>query len=302
MPAEGSSPHTRGAQDLDKAISGLWRIIPAYAGSTIRTWTPPRDPADHPRIRGEHEARHPVAASDAGSSPHTRGAREKRHIFYRHVGIIPAYAGSTSTLAPPTVSLRDHPRIRGEHRNESRGEQYIVGSSPHTRGALMISMCGAGTRGIIPAYAGSTIRAKAYDPNRRDHPRIRGEHPLFDHERSRREGSSPHTRGARVVVEKPVVVRGIIPAYAGSTVPTERSRYFRGGSSPHTRGARHRHPRPARRERIIPAYAGSTVAEIFKFPDHPGSSPHTRGAPRPLLPLPLGSRIIPAYAGSTHLR
>ena len=92
----GSSPHTRGAlyrvgaipkigedhprirgehrwtkRDMDR----LYRIIPAYAGSTSCA-----------RMN---------SSVFAGSSPHTRGAPVSR---------------STST-----ASRRDHPRIRGEH-------------------------------------------------------------------------------------------------------------------------------------------------------------------------------------------
>ena len=72
-----------------------------------------------------------------------------------------------------------------------------MGSSPHTRGALLFDRPLIHRRRIIPAYAGSTpflwrvistyrdhprIRGEHYDPNRSfgekmaDHPRIRGEH------------------------------------------------------------------------------------------------------------------------------
>ena len=73
------------------------------------------------------------------------------------VGIIPAYAGSTQT---PAIT-----------------EYRIPGSSPHTRGARR------------------TYRRQR--TIRRDHPRIRGEHPL------------PRLRIGGI--------EGIIPAYAGST-------------------------------------------------------------------------------------
>ena len=155
-----------------------------------------------------------------------------------------------------------------------------------------------------------------------DHPRIRGEHagmPL-----------------------PAVAAGGIIPAYAGSTVSTSKTRRgaadhprirgehassvcaFRAlvGSSPHTRGAQDPRHGDGVDFRIIPAYAGSTWrhhAMRGASSDHPrirgehpwtpfapspyaGSSPHTRGAP--IFPDPsLGyRRIIPAYAGSTLLR
>ena len=50
----GSSPHTRGAREA-AAEHGLWeRIIPAYAGSTLRSFLEVPGYRDHPRIRGEH--------------------------------------------------------------------------------------------------------------------------------------------------------------------------------------------------------------------------------------------------------
>ena len=152
-------------------------------------------------------------------------------------------------------------------------------------------------------------------------------------------GIIPHTRGARARDWRYLLVRGIIPAYAGSTtVPFEL--YIKAGdhprirgehvervedncdargSSPHTRGA----PPGASPQRwaagIIPAYAGSTQAaspSLTARRDHPrirgehayfsrqtsvvmGSSPHTRGARFRGQDFRLRRGIIPAYAGST---
>ena len=158
LSTRGSSPHTRGAR----------ADLPRWA----------RRAGDHPRIRGEHRA---LVVSD---------------VFL--VGIIPAYAGSThddamemgmragssphtrgarGLTAPSARRVRDHPRIRGEHRvsySPDYSERRIIpayagstfaagskkgwglGSSPHTRGAR-------GRTGRIQTGC-------------RDHPRIRGEH------------------------------------------------------------------------------------------------------------------------------
>ena len=51
----GSSPHTRGARGRDEGRRDENRIIPAYAGSTVRRWAMMRRATDHPRIRGEHK-------------------------------------------------------------------------------------------------------------------------------------------------------------------------------------------------------------------------------------------------------
>ena len=112
----GSSPHTRGA------LKGGWRrpegarIIPAYAGSTRRLSVSRALLRDHPRIRGEHIAAAILSEARAGSSPHTRGAREWSPQIGRRARIIPAYAGSTSGARPWPFCRSDHPRIRGEHR------------------------------------------------------------------------------------------------------------------------------------------------------------------------------------------
>ena len=194
----GSSPHTRGAPVKSEVRSSGARIIPAYAGST------------------------PIAAKPdnlvMGSSPHTRGA--PRSLSPSPVGsrIIPAYAGSTSTPAPPTVSPRDHPRIRGEHAALASQAHSIAGSSPHTRGAPVRRHPAGGAQRIIPAYAGSTRAPSCGAVSKRDHPRIRGEHSpqrLQAHEIG---GSSPHTRGAQLRVCLVIEVPRIIPAYAGSTM------------------------------------------------------------------------------------
>ena len=174
----------------------------------------------------------------------------------------------------------------------------------------------------------------------RDHPRIRGEHPLEPAWRRIVLGSSPHTRGAPPPPPFAARPSGIIPAYAGSTDggfliapplldhPRIRGEhgssswrlFVRVGSSPHTRGALWRRSGVSWFGRIIPAYAGSTrppPAYAGTAPDHPrirgehkpgksddafdaGSSPHTRGAPRRQPQRPRPRGIIPAYAGSTR--
>ena len=151
---------------------------------------------DHPRIRGEHHRGIGHGKRPVGSSPHTRGAPAGRSCAWEPTGIIPAYAGSTTSRARMTGPRTDHPRIRGEHGLHPPHPCGTVGSSPHTRGALtrhILSVCG--TR-IIPAYAGSTFETNLSFPRRSDHPRIRGEHANSAGISCLMRGSSPHTRGA----------------------------------------------------------------------------------------------------------
>ena len=335
----GSSPHTRGAPDHAERSLHCPGIIPAYAGSTHIDSRFFQLKRDHPRIRGEHRAPLPTPARAHGSSPHTRGAPERRQGRCGRVRIIPAYAGSTPGSGTIAGSSQDHPRIRGEHFRPGPTPSRTSGSSPHTRGAPRGKEKAAVANRIIPAYAGSTCRSPGRSSRWSDHPRIRGEHRRVEMANQQADGSSPHTRGAPLERTPARRRRRIIPAYAGSTCfagisPSHLSDHPRirgehrglgcgssplAGSSPHTRGARpprlpHR-PRP----RIIPAYAGSTP---FPSPtstptgDHPrirgehppggwrcpqttGSSPHTRGAPRPPRRSERTTGIIPAYAGST---
>ena len=151
------------------------------------------------------------------TSPHTRGALLLYTSQTPSRGIIPAYAGSTTSWLLMPTSPRDHPRIRGEHFLLPRKGKGRMGSSPHTRGARSASTRRHHSNGIIPAYAGSTIpRPKLYLTHR-DHPRIRGEHPFVKSSRIARKGSSPHTRGALRQFRRDELLTGIIPAYAGST-------------------------------------------------------------------------------------
>ena len=136
--SQGSSPHTRGAHLKEGQNSGTPRIIPAYAGSTMRSLPRTSRETDHPRIRGEHVTM-PVHVHLAdGSSPHTRGAPTIWKDSINETGIIPAYAGSTSLDVQAGLTWRDHPRIRGEHGRLGPGGGFDDGSSPHTRGARTI--------------------------------------------------------------------------------------------------------------------------------------------------------------------
>ena len=214
----GSSPHTRGALNAIPQALDDGRIIPAYAGSTIQLHPRARSEADHPRIRGEH----PIAAKPGnlvmGSSPHTRGAHDDGAQLRRRRGIIPAYAGSTPTIPSRSAGVGDHPRIRGEHASVANRMSPVLGSSPHTRGALVVFSLDSHFGRIIPAYAGSTTTTSSPRTRRGDHPRIRGEHCHTPLKVWIKQGSSPHTRGAlrdRTIRCRP---SRIIPAYAGSTV------------------------------------------------------------------------------------
>ena len=194
----GSSPHTRGAPAPGFSIRPGAGIIPAYAGSTSPRRRSPSARRDHPRIRGEHRSSTVSGSPSHGSSPHTRGAPQRRKIAHHQQRIIPAYAGSTFRGVLGRAQVEDHPRIRGEHTPTRSPPVIAAGSSPHTRGAPSRNRKTVWRTGIIPAYAGSTFDSEFLCGPGTDHPRIRGEHPLPN----RRRGQPGR----------------IIPAYAGSTI------------------------------------------------------------------------------------
>ena len=73
-------------------------------------------------------------------------------------GIIPAYAGNTYVMTVPLRHEQDHPRVCGEHPNTATYEVTASGSSPRMRGTLLILSRAGSVFGIIPAYAGNTLR------------------------------------------------------------------------------------------------------------------------------------------------
>ena len=261
----GSSPHTRGAPPRRARRRCAQRIIPAYAGSTIKGLWDGIKSGDHPRIRGEHFQVYRERHYACGSSPHTRGALKLRRGVVIAGRIIPAYAGSTSRRCPARPSRADHPRIRGEHMLLPIVTKVTGGSSPHTRGARHPPISQTGPVGIIPAYAGSTSLSGTKTRTLSDHPRIRGEHVIKIGADLSAQGSSPHTRGAPHFSFPPKSSKRIIPAYAGSTSPPSAAWHGR-ADHPRIRGE-HGPREEARAERrrkkgpgggIIPAYAGST--------------------------------------------
>ena len=135
--------------------------------------------------------------STAGSSPRMRGTPPWSPRSRGRAGIIPAYAGNTSSGQVLDLTYRDHPRVCGEHLSAMSFVVFIGGSSPRMRGTLSTVNWSIRDRGIIPAYAGNTAIFPTSAFIIRDHPRVCGEH-----------AAGFRSRGASA---------GIIPAYAGNT-------------------------------------------------------------------------------------
>ena len=126
-------------------------------------------------MRGEQTKAGGNVGGDAGSSPHARGA--VRHLLLRHRpdGIIPACAGSRTVDSGCTITIKDHPRMRGEQRTPQSESRSPAGSSPHARGAVAIRRADVARYRIIPACAGSSVPPAERTHRRWDHPRMRGE-------------------------------------------------------------------------------------------------------------------------------
>lgn len=112
------------------------------------------------------------------------------------------YAGSTRGRGTWSWWAWDHPRVCGEHFLRCFRRIRSWGSSPRMRGAPMPHQ---------PAVPCPT-----------DHPRVCGEHRSKTLDVMIEMGSSPRMRGARSTCENPYSLCGIIPAYAGSTLPKRR--------------------------------------------------------------------------------
>ena len=144
----------------------------------------------------------------------TQGSGRDRTVAH---GIIPAYAGNTSSCTSCCSRCGDHPRVCGEHSYGDWVSRRVKGSSPRMRGTHRSRQEHSRQPGIIPAYAGNTFCNHDQPRVVSDHPRVCGEHDCLNSLPVLRRGSSPRLRGTQFEVAGVEVPAGIIPAYAGNT-------------------------------------------------------------------------------------
>ena len=160
------------------------------------------------------------------------------------------------------------------------------------RGTLLGVRIPDGAMGIIPAYAGNTPASRRSPTSPGDHPRVCGEHLREVRAQFGQRGSSPRMRGTPYADGADLNQLGIIPAYAGNTVPSRPSARnpgdhprvcgehlrlqacggVRRGSSPRMRGTLVVATADSVQAGIIPAYAGNTSGNgnpLRKIRDHP---------------------------------
>ena len=274
----GSSPLTRGKRRRRSRRLQAARLIPAHAGKTRGAGRVAPRPSAHPRSRGENNPNLLKEAPPVGSSPLTRGKRDRALEVLGPWRLIPAHAGKTR-IRRPTSSLRSaHPRSRGENTAFFRWAHGAGGSSPLTRGKLGELVHFLRGHRLIPAHAGKTTWTGAYSPPTKAHPRSRGENRCGHRRGCGRRGSSPLTRGKHRRPARDRRGLGLIPAHAGKTTPT---------------------PRSSSLLRAHPRSRGENAAGIEATIRDEGSSPLTRGKLRRLCGLKSSTGLIPAHAGKT---
>ncbi len=152
------------------------------------------------------------------------------------------------------------------------------GSSPRARGGLAACSTTRQGRGLIPASAGRTVRARNRCHALRAHPRERGEDLSSMREQALTEGSSPRARGGLLCWLGEWARVGLIPASAGRTI-----------ASQNLRRSTTAHPR----ER------GEDDRKVEELHQEMGSSPRARGGRFPAVRRNRSRGLIPASAGRT---
>ena len=171
----------------------------------------------HPRSRGENGGTIDVYEMPMGSSPLTRGKPWAWGRRAHAARLIPAHAGKTMGLGTPRSRSAAHPRSRGENGWAARVAQSQGGSSPLTRGKLLVRRDDSATDRLIPAHAGKTRPCSPPSTTEAAHPRSRGENDASCDAEITWRGSSPLTRGKRSSAHPSTALSRLIPAHAGKT-------------------------------------------------------------------------------------
>ena len=92
-----------------------------------------------------------------GSSPLARGTRMNVKKLLSTRRFIPAYAGNSALACSRRARRSVHPRLRGELILVLRPALIHIGSSPLTRGTLILRKFRRSWWRFIPAYAGNSV-------------------------------------------------------------------------------------------------------------------------------------------------
>ena len=191
-----------------------------------------------------------------GSSPRGRGKPSGIWSYTDINGLIPAWAGKTSSIRPTRAETTAHPRVGGENAHARASASWPAGSSPRGRGKLSQRHPTNTPARLIPAWAGKTSCVEVGGKASGAHPRVGGENGALAVQDLCATGSSPRGRGKLFCCICLAIVAGLIPAWAGKTLvgrqkrsvltahprvggenaPTGRHRPSAWGSSPRGRG------------------------------------------------------------------
>ena len=213
----GSSPLTRGKRRVTRPHRHRSRLIPAHAGKTLSRLDGSHTLPAHPRSRGENAISRPSIISRCGSSPLTRGKLQWLDSQKWSVGLIPAHAGKTPSTIRTAAPRTAHPRSRGENQTRALPRRWCWGSSPLTRGKRASDRRKRRSLRLIPAHAGKTLSRPLILSPPWAHPRSRGENTVEMPCQMVSQGSSPLTRGKRLLQVGGGTDCRLIPAHAGKT-------------------------------------------------------------------------------------
>ena len=277
----GSSPHGRGKPGSGAMVMVLSGLIPAWAGKTLCSCSWRVQSSAHPRMGGENVLGILTTRCMLGSSPHGRGKPAQALAAGGRQRLIPAWAGKTPPRTAGGPPCPAHPRMGGENGTQPPDPSGVGGSSPHGRGKRRPSSPTRSPARLIPAWAGKTPCSRVPSASWPAHPRMGGENAYACPVGFCLAGSSPHGRGKRCRRARRRRRGGLIPAWAGKTVPEMeiRDEYaahprmggenhlrglgdpLTGGSSPHGRGKPAQSPLKEGGGGLIPAWAGKTGAQ-----------------------------------------
>ena len=176
-------------------LAFLIGLIPTHAGKTPLDRYSPGISGAHPHSRGENVVCFFVPSGVQGSSPLTRGKRDRRRERRLTRRLIPTHAGKTKTAPLANPNQRAHPHSRGENFMCSAGLPRMNGSSPLTRGKLYSYTTEVARVRLIPTHAGKTGFIVNGESDHWAHPHSRGENALDFSANHTLGGSSPLTRG-----------------------------------------------------------------------------------------------------------
>ena len=279
---------------------------------------------------------------ETGSSPRGRGKLRCARGWLSLHRLIPAWAGKTIIPIRLDEEYQAHPRVGGENARARRRARVDHGSSPRGRGKQAEPLLVQVFNGLIPAWAGKTSWTTSVFISPEAHPRVGGENEIDSLLGVQPYGSSPRGRGKLLPCLWGVPCAGLIPAWAGKTIPTSSGTLRPGahprvggenrsnwtasdaahGSSPRGRGKPDAVDEALDEARLIPAWAGKTIfVALYQNNETahprvggenvggplavfgvPGSSPRGRGKLSSVWDGIKGVRLIPAWAGKTFGR